>query len=68
MALGAGAPAVLWMVLRDAIFMVLAGAALGIPAVLILDPLHTESMLFGVKAQDPGHTSDWPPCCFWQSP
>jgi predicted permease len=52
MALGAGAPAVLWMVLRDAIFMVLAGAALGIPAVLILTR-YTESMLFGVKAQDP---------------
>ena len=52
MALGADAPIVLWMVLRDALFMVLAGAALGIPAVLILTR-YTESMLFGVKAQDP---------------
>jgi predicted permease len=52
MALGADAPIVLWMVLRDALFMVLAGAALGIPAVLFLTR-YTESMLFGVKAQDP---------------
>jgi predicted permease len=52
MALGAGAPNVLWMVLRDALVMVFAGALVGVPAVLALTR-YTESMLFGVKPQDP---------------
>jgi predicted permease len=52
MSLGAEARRVLWMVLRDALLMVLGGAAVGIPAILALTR-YTETMLFGVKAQDP---------------
>ena len=52
MALGAEASRVLWMVLGDAVAMVLIGAIIGIPAILGLTR-YTESLLFGVKAQDP---------------
>ncbi|MGH9722680.1 MAG: FtsX-like permease family protein [Bryobacteraceae bacterium] len=52
MALGAEAPRVLWMVLRDALVMVPAGALVGVPAVLATTH-YAEAMLFGVKAQDP---------------
>src|SRR5262249_10824328 len=50
--LGAEAPKVLWMILRDALWMVVIGAIAGIPAVLWLTR-YTESMLFGVPARDP---------------
>ena len=52
MARGAEARRVLWMVLGDAAAMVLVGAIIGIPAILGLTR-YTESLLFGVKAQDP---------------
>jgi predicted lysophospholipase L1 biosynthesis ABC-type transport system permease subunit len=52
MALGAEAAGMLWMVLRDAMAMVLVGAIIGIPTILGLTR-YAESLLFGVKAQDP---------------
>jgi predicted permease len=52
MALGAQSREVLWMALRDALSMVGIGAAMGVLAVLAL-LRYTESLLFGVKAQDP---------------
>ncbi len=52
MALGAEAPRVLCMVLRDAMAMVLIGAIIGIPTILGLTH-YVESLLFGVKAKDP---------------
>jgi len=52
MALGAEGAKVLWMVLRDAMAMVLVGAIVGIPTILSLTR-YVESFLFGVKAQDP---------------
>ncbi len=53
MALGARAGRVLWMVLRDALIMVLIGAIVGAPAVLALTRF-AEAMLFGVQPNDPG--------------
>jgi ABC-type antimicrobial peptide transport system permease subunit len=52
MALGAEARKVLWLVLRDAIIMVAIGTVIGAAAALTLTK-YTESMLYGVKAQDP---------------
>jgi predicted permease len=52
MALGAHARRVLWLVLRDALVMVFIGAIVGVIAALALTR-YTESMLFGIKAQDP---------------
>jgi predicted permease len=52
MALGAEARRVLWLVLRDAVLMVAIGAAVGATAALALTR-YTESMLFGIKPQDP---------------
>jgi len=52
MALGAKPSRVLRMVLRDAMAMVLVGAVIGIPTILGLTR-YVESLLFGVKAQDP---------------
>ncbi len=52
MALGAPRRQVLWMVLRDALVMVAAGTAAGIPAALVLSKL-VASLLFGVSPQDP---------------
>ncbi|MGH9629747.1 MAG: ABC transporter permease, partial [Bryobacteraceae bacterium] len=52
MALGAQSRKVLWMVLREALVMVSIGAILGIAAALALTR-YTESMLFGIKPQDP---------------
>ena len=52
MALGAKPSRVLRMVLRDAMAMVLVGAIIGIPTILGLTR-YVESLLFGVKAQDP---------------
>jgi predicted permease len=52
MAMGADSRTVLWMVLRDSLIMVGIGAAAGVPAVLVLTR-YTESLLFGVKPQDP---------------
>jgi len=51
MALGADRPDVLWLVLRDALRLVLLGAALGIPAALGAARL-VASQLFGISAAD----------------
>jgi ABC-type antimicrobial peptide transport system permease subunit len=52
MALGAEARKVLWLVLRDAMIMVSIGAVVGACTALAVTK-YTESMLYGVKAQDP---------------
>src|SRR4051812_48390769 len=52
MALGAKPRHVLWMMLRNAMVMVAIGAAGGVPALLVLTR-YTESLLFGVKPNDP---------------
>jgi predicted permease len=53
MALGADRRDVLWLVLRDALRLVLVGAALGVPASLAAARL-VASQLFGISAADPG--------------
>jgi ABC-type antimicrobial peptide transport system permease subunit len=53
MALGADRREALWLVLRDALRLVLIGAALGVPAALMAGRL-VSSQLFGVSAADPG--------------
>lgn len=52
MALGADRRDVLWLVLRDALRLVLLGVALGIPAALAAARL-VSSQLFGISAADP---------------
>ncbi len=52
MALGAQAAKVLWMILRDALVMVLAGGIVGVAGVFVLTR-YIESLLFGVKPIDP---------------
>ena len=52
MALGAQAGSVLWLVLREAILLVLIGIAAGIPLVFIAARL-IEGLLFGVAPADP---------------
>ncbi len=53
MALGADRRDVLWLVLRDALRLVLVGAALGVPAALAASRL-VANQLFGISAADPG--------------
>jgi ABC-type antimicrobial peptide transport system permease subunit len=53
MALGADRRDVLWLVMGDALRLVLIGAALGIPAALAASRL-VASQLFGISATDPG--------------
>jgi predicted permease len=52
MALGAQASDVLWQVMRETLWLALAGAALGVPAAL-LATRWIESQLFNVKPHDP---------------
>jgi ABC-type antimicrobial peptide transport system permease subunit len=52
MALGAQRASVLWLVLSEVFLLGLAGVAAGVPAALAVSR-YTESMLFGVKPQDP---------------
>ncbi|HMB26565.1 MAG TPA: FtsX-like permease family protein, partial [Blastocatellia bacterium] len=52
MALGAARRDVLWLVLSDALRLVLLGAALGIPAALAAARL-VASQLYGISAADP---------------
>jgi predicted permease len=53
MALGAGAGAVVWMIMRRSLALVGIGVAVGVPAALLAArPL--ESMLYGLKATDSG--------------
>jgi predicted permease len=51
-ALGARGSSAVWLVLRDAIVMIAAGAAVALPCVAVLGRL-VESQLFGVTATDP---------------
>jgi predicted permease len=52
MALGASAPGVRWLVLRQALGLVLAGVALGIPLALAAARL-LENLLYGLSPSDP---------------
>jgi ABC-type antimicrobial peptide transport system permease subunit len=52
MALGARATQVLWMVLRQAIVLALAGVAAGVPIVLWTSK-YVSSLLFGLSPRDP---------------
>ncbi len=52
MALGAERSSILWMVLREAMFQVAVGVAIGIPAALAAGRF-VSSMLYGVEATDP---------------
>ncbi len=52
MALGAARGNVLWMVLREALLLAGAGAALGIPAAVAVTRL-AQSALFGIEPNDP---------------
>ena len=52
MALGADRRDVLWLALRDALWLVMLGAALGIPAALATSRL-LASQFFGISAADP---------------
>jgi len=52
MALGAQRVNVLWLVLREALLLVLAGVIVGIPAALLSSRL-LNSMIFGLKSTDP---------------
>jgi ABC-type antimicrobial peptide transport system permease subunit len=52
MALGAQRVNVLWLVLREALLLVLAGVVVGIPAALLSSRL-LNSMIFGLKSTDP---------------
>jgi len=52
LALGAGRADVQWMVLRESLWMVAAGLALGIPAALALTKL-VRGSLYGIEPNDP---------------
>lgn len=52
MALGAGRSHVLWLVMREILWMVVIGVAIGVPVALAGDRF-VSSMLFGLKATDP---------------
>jgi ABC-type antimicrobial peptide transport system permease subunit len=52
MALGAQRTQVLWLVMKDALQMLAAGAALGLPAAWAASRL-VSSLLFGLRPQDP---------------
>jgi predicted permease len=56
MALGAGRASVVWMVMRDALSLVLLGIAIGVPATLAVAKLAStqiSGLLFGLKPSDP---------------
>jgi len=53
MALGAPQGKVVWMVLRETLFLVAAGLAIGIPAALLLSK-YVSTQLYGVKSTDLG--------------
>ncbi|MES1257450.1 MAG: FtsX-like permease family protein, partial [Acidobacteriota bacterium] len=52
LALGATRASAVWLVLRDALAMILAGTAIALPSVWALGRL-VESQLFGVRSTDP---------------
>jgi ABC-type antimicrobial peptide transport system permease subunit len=52
MAVGAGRPAVMWMILRETFGMLAVGAVIGAGAAVGLSKL-VESQMFGVKGSDP---------------
>src|SRR5262249_52388294 len=56
MALGAGHADVIWMILREALLLVLAGVTLGVPVALAVSQIagsQISGLLFGLKATDP---------------
>jgi len=52
MALGARPQDIFWMVLRQAVVLVIAGVCIGIPASMLSNSV-TSSLLYGLKASDP---------------
>ena len=52
MALGARGGNIAWMILRETLYLVLAGLALGVPAALVGAKL-ISAQLFGLKPTDP---------------
>ncbi len=52
LALGATQKSVLWLILKDALFLTIVGICVGIPAVLLSGKL-ISSMLYGTSASDP---------------
>jgi ABC-type antimicrobial peptide transport system permease subunit len=54
MALGAGRADMLWLVMRESMFLLLTGVAVGIPVTVAGGRL-VGSMLFGVRARDPAN-------------
>jgi ABC-type antimicrobial peptide transport system permease subunit len=52
MALGAGKPDVLWLILREALLLVVAGVAIGLPMILACTRL-AATLLFGLTPTDP---------------
>jgi ABC-type antimicrobial peptide transport system permease subunit len=53
LALGAGRGDLLWMVLRESLFPVLAGATIGVP-IALATTRYISSELYGIRATDPG--------------
>ena len=56
MALGAQRGNVLWLILRDAVVLVLVGAAVGIPVALAVTK-YAATLLYGITARDPLSTA-----------
>ena len=52
MALGAQGRAVLWLILREAVWLVLIGVAVGLPMIIATTRL-VSTLLYGLKANDP---------------
>jgi ABC-type antimicrobial peptide transport system permease subunit len=52
MALGAGSPSVMWLILRDALLMVAIGSLVGLPAAFALSRL-VGTILYGITPADP---------------
>jgi ABC-type antimicrobial peptide transport system permease subunit len=52
MALGAGARNVFWLILREALLLVIAGVAVGLPMIFAVTRL-ASTMLFGLTPTDP---------------
>jgi ABC-type antimicrobial peptide transport system permease subunit len=55
MALGASRSSVLWLVLKEAVVVVVTGAAIGVPAALVVTRF-AASFLYGITARDPWTT------------
>src|SRR4029077_11631001 len=53
MALGAKSRDVLWLILREAVWLVLIGIAVGLPVIIAASRL-VSTLLYGLKSNDPG--------------